>query len=214
MWKIKAAAYAALKKAEMESVETIKAVKKGYEVQIARTERACSEKVESMRAKLRGRDPRDTNPTRALGDSTNQAGKKNGNKAPRSDPWSFLDESTKLEREITKREREEERKARERVAMAMAEDHISKIDEYYAKAAEAARQRNAGDDGPNPEIVMVAHNVSLASRPPPSPMSRPLMSSSTEPRRSMGHVHTYGGDPPMEAPGRRPGCPAVDPRVR
>jgi len=193
VWKIKAAAYAALKKAEMESVETIKAVKKGYEVQIARTERACSEKVESMRAKLRGRDPRDTNPTRALGDSTNQAAKKNGNKAPRSDPWSFLDESTKLEREITKREREEERKARERVAMAMAEDHISKIDEYYAKAAEAARQRNAGDDGPNPEIVMVAHNVSLASRPPPSPMSRPLMSSSTEPRRSMGHVHTYGG---------------------
>ena len=151
---------------------------------------------------------------RALGDSTNQAGKKNGNKAPRSDPWSFLDESTKLEREITKREREEERKARERVAMAMAEDHISKIDEYYAKAAEAARQRNAGDDGPNPEIVMVAHNVSLASRPPPSPMSRPLMSSTTEPRRSWDTCTRTAADPPMEAPGRRPGCPAVDPRVR
>ena len=208
VWKIKAAAYAALKKAEMESVETIKAVKKGYEVQIARTERACSEKVESMRAKLRGRDPRDTNPARALGDSTNQAAKKNGNKAPRSDPWSFLDESTKLEREITKREREEERKARERVAMAMAEDHISKIDEYYAKAAEAARQRNAGDDGPNPEIVMVAHNVSLASRPPPSPMSRPLMSSSTEPRRSMGHVHTYGGGSTDGSTGATPRVPS------
>ena len=39
------------------------------------------------------------------------------------------------------------------MAMAMAEEHISKIDEYYAKAAEAARQRNAGRDDPNPEIV-------------------------------------------------------------
>ena len=156
VWKIKAAACVALKKQTMEAAETVKAVKKGYEVQIAKTEKACVEKVESMRDKLRGRDPRDANKP-ALGDSTNQ--KKGGNKAPRADPWSFLDESTKLEREIAKREREEERKARETVAMA-TEDHIPKIDEYAAKAAEAARERNAGRDDPNPEIVMVAHNVS------------------------------------------------------
>ena len=189
VWKIKAAAYALLKKQTMEAAETVKAVKKGYEVQIAKTEKACLEKVESMRNKLRGRDPRDANKP-ALGDSTNQ--KKGGNKAPRADPWSFLDESTKLEREIAKREREEERRARETVAMAMAEDHISKIDEYYAKAAEAARQRNAGRDDPNPEIVMVAHNVSLASHPPPSPLSMPL-TAAREPRQSKGFVHTYGG---------------------
>ena len=189
VWKIKAAACVALNKQTMEAAETVKAVKKGYEVQIAKTEKACVEKVESMRNKLRGRDPRDANKP-ALGDSTNQ--KKGGNKAPRADPWSFLDESTKLEREIAKREREEERRARETVAMAMAEEHISKIDEYYAKAAEAARQRNAGRDDPNPEIVMVAHNVSLASHPPPSPLSMPL--TAREPRQSKGFVHTYGGD--------------------
>ena len=189
VWKIKAAACVALNKQTMEAAETVKAVKKGYEVQIAKTEKACVEKVESMRNKLRGRDPRDANKP-ALGDSTNQ--KKGGNKAPRADPWSFLDESTKLEREIAKCEREEERRARETVAMAMAEEHISKIDEYYAKAAEAARQRNAGRDDPNPEIVMVAHNVSLASHPPPSPLSMPL--TAREPRQSKGFVHTYGGD--------------------
>ena len=198
VWRIKAAAYVALEKREMEAAETVKAVKKGYEVQIAKTEKACLEKVESMRNKLRSRDPRDANKP-ALGDSTNQ--KKGGNEAPRADPWSFLDESIELEREIARREREEERRALETVAMAMAEDHISKIDEYYAKAAEAARRRNdAGADDPNPEIVMVAHNVSLASRPPPSPLSTPLMvqrgaeTFKGEPRRSKGFVHTYGGD--------------------
>ena len=213
VWRIKAAAYVALKKREMEAAETVKAVKKGYEVQIAKTEKACLEKVESMRNKLRGRDPRDANKP-ALGDSTNQ--KKGGNKAPRADPWSFLDESTKLEREIAKREREEERRARETVAMAMAEDHISKIDEYYAKAAEAARQRNAGRDDPNPEIVMVAHNVSLASRPPPSPLSMPL-SMAREPRRSKGFVHTYGGDrgatPRSEASSARSTIEPTPPRT-
>lgn len=213
VWRIKAAAYVALKKQEMEAAETVKAVKKGYEVQIAKTEKACLEKVESMRNKLRGRDPRDANKP-ALGDSTNQ--KKGGNKAPRADPWSFLDESTKLEREIAKREREEERRARETVAMAMAEDHISKIDEYYAKAAEAARQRNAGRDDPNPEIVMVAHNVSLASRPPPSPLSMPL-SMAREPRRSKGFVHTYGGDrgatPRSEASSARSTIEPTPPRT-
>ena len=111
VWKIKAAACVALKKQTMEAAETVKAVKKGYEVQIAKTENLSVEKVESMRNKLRGRDPRDANKP-ALGDSTNQ--KKGGNKAPRADPWSFLDESTKLEREIAKREREEERRARRR----------------------------------------------------------------------------------------------------
>ena len=70
----------ALNKQTTEAAETVKAVKKGYEVQIAKTEKACVEKVESMRDKLRGRDPRDANKP-ALGDSTNQ--KKGGNKAPR-----------------------------------------------------------------------------------------------------------------------------------
>ena len=199
VWKIKAAAYALLKKQTMEAAETVKAVKKGYEVQIAKTEKACLEKVESMRNKLRGRDPRDANKP-ALGDSTNQ--KKGGNKAPRADPWSFLDESTKLEREIAKREREEERRARVTVAMAMAEDHISKIDEYYAKAAEAARQRNAGRDDPNPEIVMVAHNVSLASHPPPSPLSMPL-TARREPRQSKGLFTRTGAGIEGDAEERR-----------
>ena len=118
VWKIKAAACVALKKQTMEAAETVKAVKKGYEVQIAKTEKSCVEKVESMRNKLRGRDPRDANKP-----ALDSRAPKGGNKAPRADPWSFLDESTKLEREIAKREREEEKGA-ETVAMAMAEEHL------------------------------------------------------------------------------------------
>lgn len=181
LWRLRASFEARTRHVKAEAAVTLRAVKRGYETQLAETQRRGEEKL--LAASLR--------PSKALADTTNAetpAGGKRRNATSASagdDPWGFLGE-VEAEKEKLRGESRlggpartaAARRAAEDAAVAAAEENVRKVDAFYAEASAAGRRRAEAaareikeGETYHPETVLLATNTPMETPPPsvPSP---------------------------------------------
>lgn len=232
LWRLRASFEAQTRHVKAEAAVTLRAVKRGYEVQLAETQRRGEEKL--LAASLRPSEP--VGGGKALADATNAAkspaGGKRRNAAGASggddpDPWGFLG---KVEAEKDKLRGESRlggpartaaaRRAAEDAAVAAAEENVRKVDAYYAEASAAGRRRAEAaareikeGETYHPETVLLATDTPMETPPGSVPTrttipKRTTIPTRTTPTRTSISRATPSRTPPPSAPRGVDGVPS------